>query len=52
MTDLPPLGLDVSKSKFNACLIREGIVARIAPDAIIRTSVQPPLPRNYTCEAS
>jgi transposase len=23
MTDLPPLGLDVSKSKFNACLIRE-----------------------------
>ena len=23
MTDLPPLGLDVAKSKFNACLIRE-----------------------------
>jgi len=23
MTDLPPLGLDVSKAKFNACLIRE-----------------------------
>jgi transposase len=23
MTDLPPLGLDVPKSKFNACLIRE-----------------------------
>jgi transposase len=23
MTDLPPLGLDVSKAKFNACLVRE-----------------------------
>jgi transposase len=24
MTDLPPLGLDLAKLKFNACLIREG----------------------------
>jgi transposase len=24
MTDLPPLGLDLAKLKFNACLLREG----------------------------